>query len=158
MVHWILIVGHAACGAVAFVLGCLILKPPRATAPLVRGYGAALAGLLVLMFAVVAWDWPQLTASQRLTFSALCGLGVYTGWRGWRALGELGRREPGWQPRYIDHLGFTLISLFDGFAIVAAVDLGAPLPVVILAGALGVVAGILAMNRAKARLTAAPAP
>jgi hypothetical protein len=31
-----------------------------------------------------------------------------------------------WPTSYIDHMGFTLIALFEGFIIVAAIVLGAP--------------------------------
>ncbi|MEF2976099.1 hypothetical protein [Subtercola sp. YIM 133946] len=61
-------------------------------------------------------------------------------------------REPGWRARYVDDVGFTLISLFDAFTVVGAIDMGAPVPVAIGVGAVGVVAGILVVNRAKARL------
>jgi hypothetical protein len=115
-------------------------------------YAICLAGLLLLMFAVVAWDWALLVTGQRITFSLLCVLGIYTGWRGFQAHRELAQRHPEWQVRYIDHLGFTLISLFDGFTIVAAIDLGAPLVVVLMAGVAGVAAGIAAMNVVKSRL------
>jgi polyferredoxin len=153
VVHLVLIVGHALCGVVAFVVGCCILRPPPTHRSLLfLAYAICLAGLLLLMFAVVAWDWALLVAGQRITFSLLCVLGVYTGWRGLQAHRELAQRHPEWQVRYIDHLGFTLISLFDGFTIVAAIDLGAPLVVVLMAGVAGVAAGIAAMNVVKSRV------
>jgi hypothetical protein len=54
-------------------------------------------------------------------------------------------------------VGFTLISLFDGFVIVGALDLGAPGCLVVLVGAAGVAAGILAMRRIKATVGREPA-
>jgi len=156
MVHSVLIVGHALCGVGALLVGCFILKPPvSSTSPLFRIYAAGLVGLIVLMLAVVAYDWSTLHFAQQVTFAGLCALGIYTGWRALRAYRELDARQPGWQARYVDHVGFTLISLFDGFAIVAAVDRDAPLPIVLLVGVLGVVAGIAAMNVAKSRLRVA---
>ena len=153
MVHSVLIVGHALCGVVALLVGCFILKPPvSSTSLLFRIYAAGLVGLIVLMLAVVAYDWTALHLAQQITFAGLCALGIYTGRRALQAHRELASRQPGWQARYVDHVGFTLISLFDGFTIVAAVDRDAPLPVVLLVGALGVVAGIAAMNVAKSRL------
>ena len=153
MVHSVLIVGHALCGVIALLVGCFILKPPASsTSLLFRTYAVGLVGLIVLMLAVVAYDWVALHLAQQITFAGLCVLGIYTGWRALRAHRELTSRQPGWQARYVDHVGFTLISLFDGFTIVAAVDRDAPLPVVLLVGVLGVVAGIAAMNFAKSRL------
>jgi hypothetical protein len=57
-----------------------------------------------------------------------------------------------WRASYIDHVGFTLISLFDGFVIVSAIDLGMPTWVVIVIAVLGVVVGIYAINRTKSSM------
>lgn len=152
MIHTFLIVGHAVCGTAALLIGCFVLRPPRPSSTLFRVYAVALAGLIVLMLTVVCYDWMSLSVGQQITFSLLCLLGLYTGWRGYRAHDQLSRRTTGWQPRYVDHVGFTVISLFDGFTIVAAIDLGAPLPGVIVVGVLGVATGILAINAVKARL------
>jgi hypothetical protein len=52
---------------------------------------------------------------------------------------------------YMEHVGFTLIALWDGFVIVLAIDLGAPgWPVIVLA-VLGVVVGNRALHWAEAR-------
>jgi hypothetical protein len=153
MVHTILIIGHALCGTIALLVGCFALRPPAGRGGIAfRVYGLALGGMVSLVIAVVAADWSRLQTGQRVTFSLLCLLGVYTGWRGYRAWRESVRRSRGWQSRYIDNVGFTLISLFDGFAIVAAIDLGAPLPVVIGVGVLGVAAGIWAISVARSRI------
>ena len=116
-----------------------------------RVYYVSLLAMAALVVAVVVYDWVALAPAQRVTFSLLCVLGIYTAWRGHRARRESLQRSDGWQVRYIDHVGFTVISLFDGFTIVAAIDLNAPLPVVIVVGVLGVVAGIRATGWAKAR-------
>jgi hypothetical protein len=42
------------------------------------------------------------------------------------------RQGPAWQPKYMDDVGLTLISLFGGFVIVAAIDLGLPARLVVL--------------------------
>lgn len=47
-------------------------------------------------------------------------------WRAWRAGTRLRTRHPGWQRRYLDDIGFTLIALFDGFVVVGAIDLSLP--------------------------------
>jgi hypothetical protein len=53
----------------------------------------------------------------------------------------------------IDHIGFSLISLFDGFVIISAIDLQAPgwLVAVIAVGAVAL--GIFAINLRKKTLT-----
>lgn len=156
MIHTFLIVGHAVCGTVALLIGCFVLKPPaRASSKLFGLYLGALTGLIILMLAVVVYDWMELSTGQQVTFSLLCILGLYTGWRGYCAYGDLSHRTEDWQARYVDHVGFTVISLFDGFSVVAAIDLGAPLPVVIGVAVLGVVTGIITINAVKSRLKAA---
>ncbi len=59
---------------------------------------------------------------------------------------------PGWRSRFADDVGFTLISLFDAFAIVTAIDLGLSGWLVAAIGAAGVVAGIVAMQQVKRRV------
>ena len=53
---------------------------------------------------------------------------------------------------YVDHVGFTLISLFDGFVIVSAIDLKAPGWLVGALAVLGVVVGIRTVNAVKSKL------
>jgi hypothetical protein len=53
--------------------------------------------------------------------------------------------------RYIDDVGFVLISLFDGFVIVGAMDLGAPTAVVAVGGIISVVIGIRCIETVKSR-------
>jgi hypothetical protein len=105
------------------------------------------------LIAVIAIDWPHLDTSTRLVYSGLLLLDFYMLWRAWRALVRLRRQDPAWLSRYVDDIGFMLISLFDGFVIVLAIDLHAPGWLV----ALIAVAGILAIRRVKARLGAEPA-
>lgn len=151
MLHTLLIAGHAVAGVVALVLGCVVLRPPRRSdSPLFRTYLVAVIALVVFLVVVVVVDWPILDGGQRVTFSLLTVLGVFTGWRALRAHWLLARRTPGWPPVYVDHVGFSVISLFDGFVLVGAIDLGAPLPVVVGVGVLGVVAGVLVLGRVKA--------
>lgn len=152
MIHMILILAHALAGMVALVFGCIVLRPPASHRTVVfRVYFFAVIAMSVLVVLVVSYDWAVLTAGQRVTFFLLTVLGAYTALRGAQARRSLLQRPPQWRTGYVDHVGFTVISLFDGFTIVAAIDLGAPLPVVLLIGALGIVAGITAINRVKSR-------
>ena len=48
---------------------------------------------------------------------------------------------------YVHDVGFTLITLFEGFVIVGAIDLGAPVWVVVALAVLGVAAGRMVVDR-----------
>lgn len=83
----------------------------------------------------------------------MTALALYTGWRGWRALRAL--RSPAVAPGdYIEDVGFTLITLFDGFVIIGALDLGSPVWLVVIVGVLGVLVGRLGIRRVKERAAA----
>lgn len=156
MIHTTLILTHALAGLLALLAGCVVLRPPdshRATR--FRVYLYALVAMFVLVALVVAYDWRALGTGQRITFTMLTLLAGFTVFRGVQARRSLQQRPAQWRTGYVDHVGFTVISLFDGFAIVAAVDLGAPLPVILAVGALGIVAGISATNRVKRHLRSA---
>jgi hypothetical protein len=155
MVHTVLIVLHAAAALMCFAAGVLCLRVRAATAGRFRVYFWSLVAMLVFVLAAIAVHWGELDTAARLTFAGLGLLGLYMAWRAARAGTRLRRRGPDWQPRYVDDIGFTLISLFDGFVIVTALDLGAPVWLVIVAAVAGVAGGIYAMNRVKARLVQA---
>jgi hypothetical protein len=150
VLHTLLIVGHAAAGSIALVLSCAVLVPPRRRHSVrFLTYLVSVIVLVVFLVAVVVVDWPGLEGGQRVTFSLLTGLGLYTAWRAIMAYRLLERRPVEWRTAYVDHVGFTAISLFDGFVLVGAIDLRAPLPVVVGVGVAGVIVGILAVNRVK---------
>jgi hypothetical protein len=54
--------------------------------------------------------------------------------------------------RYVGHVGFTLISLFDAFTVVLVLDLGAPGWLVAAAGVLIAVAGSFVLGAIRERL------
>jgi hypothetical protein len=152
MLHNTLIVLHAAAGVVCFAAGVASLGLRTAASWRFAVYLGALLALLLFMVGAIAVDWAGLDSTARLIYLGLVALGLYMLWRAARARGRLRHRHGDWRPRYLDDVGFTLISLFDGFVIVAAIDLGAPVWLVVVLAAIGVVGGILAMNRVKTRL------
>lgn len=155
MLHTLFIAVHAVSGTVAFAAGCLALRPPpRGEPPAFRLYLAALWLMVFFLVLVVALDLPTLDTVTRLVFGALTVLALYMGWRGWQAFQCLRRRDAGWAGTYIDDVGFTLIALFDGFIIIAALDLGAPVWLVVALGVLGVVGGRAAIDRMKTLVAA----
>jgi hypothetical protein len=90
----------------------------------------------------------------------LTALGGYLIWRAVQArrLLPVGPARP--SARYLDHLGFTLVALFDGFAIIAVLTAGGPAWLAVVVGVLGAAAGHVAISRLKARTGTAgdPAP
>src|SRR5919108_2898726 len=153
MLHTLLISLHAASGLVAFTAGCLAIRR-RSWFPV---YLWSLASLLVFLVLAVATDWPQLDPVARILFTAFLAFG---GVMAWQAL-EARRRlpQPGAPPSaaYLDHLGFTLVALFDGFVVILALDLGGTPWIAAVAGGLGAIGGHLALRAIKAR-TAGRAP
>src|SRR5690349_14432455 len=128
MLHTAAIALHATCAIAAFFVGLILIFQPigRRQLQLAR----ALVALLVLMgvFLVIAIlsHVTSLPTTTQFIFGALVLLLVYMIWRAVQAVNILTGRQPADQLSVIDHIGFVLISLFDGFAIVAALDLGAP--------------------------------
>jgi hypothetical protein len=91
-------------------------------------------------------------------FSALVGLALYMVYRGMHASSLADHEAHGREPRHVDDLGFILIALFDGFVIVAAIDLGAPVWIVIPLAVLAVLVGHRAVQRFKSRVANPPPP
>lgn len=147
-----MIVAHAAAGVGAFGIGIASLRPhvverhrwlPAAVLWATIALVAFMAGALVL-------HWSELEPGARIAFSGLGALGAYMVHRARRAAtiatSELGVR---WH-RYVDDVGFVLISLFNGFVIVAALDLGAPGWAVAIGAVAAAVVGHLLVVRHKA--------
>lgn len=152
MLHILVISLHAASGLVAFAAGCLAIRRRR----FFPVYLWSLASLLVLLVLAVAADWPQLDPVARILFSVFVAFG---GVMAWQAL-EARRRlpEPNEPPTaaYLDHLGFTLVALFDGFVVILALDLGGTAWMAAVVGGLGAVAGHLALRAVKGRVVPRP--
>jgi xanthosine utilization system XapX-like protein len=104
--------------------------------------------MVLSLIVVVRNDWQSLSRSTQVVYGVLVLLALYTGVRGLEALGCLSRQRPEWRRAYIGHVGFTLISLFDGFVIVGALDLNAPGWLVAAVGVLGIVIGISVIQAA----------
>jgi hypothetical protein len=153
LLHNAFIALHATAGVICFAAGVLCLGLSSPIRWRVSAYLGSLAALLVFLVAAVAVTWSGLDLGTRLIYSGLFVLGLFMLWRALRARTRLTHRAAGWRPRYLDDVGFTLISLFDGFVIVLAIDLKAPGWLVAVIAVAGVAAGVLAMNRLKRRLT-----
>ncbi len=153
MLHTLLIAAHAVGGTAAFAAGCLALRPPpRGVPPTFRVYLGALGVMVLFVVLAVALDWGTLDSGSRVLLGALIVLALYVGWRGWQAYQMLQRRGAGWIDAYLDGVGFTLIALFDGFVIITALDLGAPVWLIVVIGVLGILVGRGALRRTKTRV------
>lgn len=150
--HIALILIHASAATVAFVLGFLLCArvPDAARSARFEVYAICVWTAVLTLITVVLVDWGRLDAVRHIAFSVLGALGVYLVWRTERARRQLRSRQQGWQLRFVGHVGFVLISLFDGFCIVLAIDLRMPGWVVASVAVLGVVVGVIAL-RARAR-------
>jgi hypothetical protein len=133
---WLLmIVLHAVAALGAFAVGVAAIDPRRAgshpwTLPALVGL---LVAMTVFMIGAMAAHWSDLHASRLASNEA-----------------------HGRETRHVDDLGFILIALFDGFVIVAAIDLGAPVWIVIPLAVLAVLVGHRAIQRFKSRVATPP--
>ena len=151
MLHIILITIHACVAIVSFIFGFIVLRPPskQGVSPLYRVFIIALWLMVLSLIAVVCVDWIQLNMASRIVFGTLTLFAIYIGWRGWRASYQFRTRHGAWKKKYIDDIGFTLIALFDGFAIIFVLDLGAPVWAAVTTGVLAVFVGRFSLARFK---------
>ena len=148
----VFVIVHASAATLAFGAGLLAVPSGR----FATVYGAALVVAVVALVPAVLVDWSATDPVLRWVFGGLFGLAVVMVVRA--VLAVRGRPSPGEgpTPAYLDHLGFTLISLADAFAVVAAFRAGAP---GWLVGVLAVgiaVTGHVALQAAQRRLVRRP--
>ena len=152
--HALSIVVHALSASGAFIIGIVLLfqSNTRRQLPLAGAHLVLLMLMEVFLVIAILSHVRSLPAITQLIFGGLALLGVYMIWRAVQAVSVL-REQPGNQGAVIDNIGFNLISLFDGFAIVSALDLQAPgwLVAVIAVGAVAL--DIYAINVRKKTLT-----
>ncbi len=151
--HDALITVHAAAGTLALGAGALAL--PRG-----RGYSAYRWSLLTTQVALVlavAVTWAGTPAAGRAAFTALAVLGAVVCARGWLAGHHRPADGAAPSPRWVHHVGFTLVGLADGFTVVAVLRAGAPVWAVVTTGVVVAVAGHVAVGQAERRLVRPPA-
>ncbi len=156
MWHMVFVGLHAATATLALLAG-LVAVPAGRAFELYRWMLVAMAAFLV---AALVAGWQGFGGGERVVFPALLVLAVAMVYRAFAAGRMLPSTTTGPTAPYIDHVGFTLISLTNGFAVVAVLRAGAPLWLM-LAVAVGLaIAGHVALTATKARLvrpqTAAP--
>ena len=152
--HTFAIVVHATSAIAAFIVGIAFIFQSNTLRQLQLGRAIVVLLILMEVFLVIAIlsHVTSLPTIKQFIFGGLVILVVYMIWRAVQAVTVLTKQQQEDQLKVIDHVGFVLISLFDGFAIVSALDLQAPgwLVAVIAVGAVGV--GILGINVRKKTL------
>lgn len=154
MVHEILIILHAGSAVLCFAFGALTLLPgaSRDSQERLSGYYlVTLIAMIVFLAGAILAHVSQLDAMQRVIFPGLFLLSLYMLFRGVQARAILLSQGTTWFPRYVDHIGFTLIALFEGFIIVGGIDAGAPAWLTTAAAVLGVLAGNRTLHRLQAQ-------
>jgi hypothetical protein len=122
MLHTVFITVHALAATIAFAAGVL-------AAPAGRFLGLYRSGLVVMtggLVGALTVGWHTFDPIARIAFAGLFVLAVVMIVRAELAARIAPDRTGGPVPAYLEHVGFTLISLADGFAIVAAIRAGAP--------------------------------
>ena len=153
MAYLIVISLHAIGGIVCFIAGCELLirlEEAERSARWFSIYAWGLGGLIAFLIVAVAVHWRALPMIRQAIDVALIGLALYMAWRARAAWAVQTAAAPGWRAQYADDIGLTLISLFDGFAIVTAIDLSAPGWLVAAVAVLGVLVGQRVLARVKA--------
>ncbi|MPZ64874.1 MAG: hypothetical protein GEU83_04960 [Pseudonocardiaceae bacterium] len=154
MWHTVFITVHAVAGGVAFVAGCVAL--PRGA--LFGTYLWSMAVMALFLALAVATEWGVIPMPLSLVFAALTVLAGYMVWRAAQARRIRPTARTGPSTRYVAHIGFTLVALFDAFAVITVLNAGAPGWLVAAAGVLIAVAGHFVLRAARSRLVPAPAP
>lgn len=127
-IHNIITLLHAAAAALAFLAGCLLIFSSvyLSNQKLFSVYDWALISMVILLAGAIFVYWTEYSSVERIVFPGLLVLGIYMLFRAWSANRLLASQPNAWKNNYIEHIGFTLISLFEGFIIVSGLNSGFP--------------------------------
>lgn len=152
-IHGILIALHSAAATMAFLAGCLLISSQAYSTnqTVFRVYLWSLIGMAVLLAGAIFVYWGEYNGVERIIFPGLLGLAFFMVFRGWGAGLVLNTRQESWKLGYIEHIGFTLISLFEGFLIVSGLNAGLPGWLVGTVAILGLLVGRWIIARMKRR-------
>lgn len=153
MWHTVFIVLHAVAATVAWLAALVALPAGR----FFEVYRWAQIGAVAALVPALAVGWSGYDTVLRIAYSGLLVLAAVMLVRAHLAARMLPAATGGPTARYIDHVGFTIIALSDGFAIVAALRAGAPGWLVAVVAVGVIVAGHFGLRVAKARWVR-PAP
>jgi hypothetical protein len=139
----VLIPLHAIAATISFFAGCFLLISFGEVRNQ-RWFGLywwPLVGMAILLAGAMLVSWTIYTPVERIAFTGLFGLSIYMLYRAYNANRLLHEQPEKWKHNYIEHIGFTLISLFEGFIIVSGLNSGFPGWLVALIAILGVLLG-----------------
>lgn len=141
--HDLLISVHAIAAGLCFLAGSIVLysRGYRFDRGLFRFYLWSLGGMVVFLALAMLAEWTAYSGTERAVYAGLLGLGIYVLYRGVSARTVLETRTDEWSKAFVNHVGFTLIALFEGFVIVSALNAGAPVWLVGTVAVIGIVAG-----------------
>jgi uncharacterized membrane protein YfcA len=141
--HNVLIILHASAATISFFAGCLVVLVPIYTANqgVFRLYWWSLIGMVIILLGAILVYWTEYSSIERIIFPGLLVLGFYMLFRARSASHLLQAQQNDWKSNYIEHIGFTLISLFEGFIIVSGLNSGVAGWLVALLAILGLLAG-----------------
>ena len=107
--------------------------------------------MVVFLALAVTAEWSRLDAATRLVFTGFVALGGFMLWHAACAR-SIRPASAGPSPRYVEHIGFTLVALLDAFLVVAVLNLGASGWVVAAVGLLVAGAGHFVLRAVRDRL------
>ncbi|HEX6269897.1 MAG TPA: hypothetical protein VFZ43_06665 [Anaerolineales bacterium] len=149
--HNLLIVLHAASATISFFAGGFLILSRRYTSNqiLFGVYWWTLVGMVVLLAGGMIVYWAEYSDTERIIFTGLLGLGLYMLYRARSASRLLQAGQNDWKRGYVEQIGFTLISLFEGFIIVGGLNTGLPGWLVAFLAVLGILLGRWMIGLAK---------
>lgn len=158
---WLALIAlHATSGMGAFGAGIAALSRHRVERhrwiPKVVTW--ALIGLVAFVLGAIGAHWGELSGVERTLFAGLIALAGVMCWRARQAERIASNSISDEWTQYVDHVGFVLISLFNGFVIVGTLDLGAPPVIVAGAAVAATTGGHLALTHHKERNMPRAAP
>ncbi|HSL43499.1 MAG TPA: hypothetical protein VK897_08705 [Anaerolineales bacterium] len=153
-IHALLITLHSVSATGSFFAGSFLMISPVYTSsrrffPL---YWWTLVSMSVLLAGAILVYWMAYSAVERIIFPGLLALSLYMLYRAWNAKRLLQDQPNTWRHDYLEHIGFTLISLFEGFIIVSGLNSGLPGWSVALIAILGVLLGRWLIGLAQRRV------
>ena len=152
--HNVIIILHAAAATLAFFAGCVLIFSPMymLNRGLFNSYLWSLIAMVLLLAGAIIVYWQEYSDVERIIFPGLLGLGLFMLFRAWGAGLVLATQQDNWKLGYVEHIGFTLIALFEGFIIVSGLNSGFPGFLVAIVAIAGLFAGRWLIGTAKRRL------
>ena len=148
--HTIAVIIHATSATAALIVGIVLILQRDTFRQMQLSLAFLILIILMEVFLVTAFlsHVTSLPLITQIIFAVLAVLGLYMIWRAVQAWSVL-REQRGNPEAVVDHVGFNLIALFDGFAIITSLDLQAPGWLVAVIAVAVVVVGNYAINMRK---------